>query len=216
MRLRRAAYLVVSAKKGCLDMKSLTEAELARIKGRMFCVYQDVLARYDDKKYPEKAYQKMLSAFSGRSKNNREIENPLKWKWGHWGKKDYPQHHKNLISLVESLWPKYLDESCLTPCETFEFWKTRLEKQHRYISVAFLTHLLHAERVPIIDQHNFRAMNHLLQVSGRKRKSKKKPSNWEDIRELGIFVTTLSEHLKRPVREVDKFLMMYGRYCAPR
>ena len=197
-------------------MNKLTKQELESIVNRIECVYQDILARYDGSKYPEDAYEKMISAFSEKQEANHEIENAMMWKWGHWGKDNYPQHHKELITKISKIWPAFLQEDCATPCETFSYWKNQLQKSHRYITVSFITHLIHPESVPIIDQHNYRAMLFLLKVAGRAPKQKKKPSNWNDIINLGEFLSSLSHHLNKPEREVDKFLMMYGRYCVPR
>ncbi|MCY1310284.1 hypothetical protein D9M70_604600 [compost metagenome] len=66
--------------------------------------------------------------------------------------------------------------------------------------------------MPIIDQHNFRAMNHLRRVSS----AKKKPSNWCDIVRLKHFLREASERFQRPEAEFDKYLMMYGRALKPR
>ena len=197
-------------------MDKLSNQELDLIAGRISCVYDDILGRYDGSKYPEDAYQIMISAFSKRKQQNEQIENAMKWKWGHWGKVNYPQHHKDLIDLINNLWSSYVGEKCTTSCETFDYWRKNLEKSHRYISVAFITHLIHHDKVPIIDQHNFRAMLFLLRVAERNPGNKKKPSNWQDIQNLREFLSSLSKHLKKKEREVDKFLMMYGRYCVPR
>lgn len=197
-------------------MEELSQQELGLIVDRISCVYDDVSDRYDDSKYPENAYKTMIDAFSKRERKNTEIENAMKWKWGHWGKNNYPQHHRDLIALINKLWPSYVDEKCTTPCETFDYWRMKLEKPHRYISVAFITHLIHPDKIPIIDQHNYRAMLFLLKAAKRNPRSKKKPSNWQDIQDLGKFLSSLSKRLKKQEREVDKFLMIYGRYCVPR
>jgi hypothetical protein len=46
----------------------------------------------------------------------------------------------------------------------------------RYITVSFITHLIHHNEIPIIDQHNFRAMN-FLENKFNLENSKKSPSN---------------------------------------
>jgi len=198
-----------------LNEPSKNEADL--IKKKISSIYDDVLSRYDARKYPEDPYDQARVEFSSRGNNNNQIENAMKWKWGHWGKDNYPQRHKDLIEEIRNIWPKYIQANCTTPEDTFIYWKGALEKRTRYISVAFITHLIHSELVPIIDQHNYRAMNHLLRISEEKViTNKKKPSNWEDIQNLREFLSFISKLLGKEIREVDKFLMMYGRYCAPR
>ncbi len=197
-------------------MKQLSKQELELISDRISCIYNDMIARYDGAKYPEDAYRKMLLAFSKNERKNEEIENAMKWKWGHWGKKNYPMRHKNLINIIKELWPLYVDEKCTTPYETFEFWRRKLEKPQRFISIAFITHLIHYESIAIIDQHNYRAMIFLLRGVGRDIKIKKKPSSWQDIIDLSEFLSSISKYISKQEREVDKFLMMYGKYCAPR
>ena len=77
--------------------------------------------------------------------------------------------------------------------------------------MAFLTHLSHPDEIPIIDQHNFRAMNYLLNHLGYNSQSKKKPSNWNDIIQLKDFMNVVCKKIKKEHLELDKFLMMYGR-----
>jgi len=98
-----------------------------------------------------------------------------------------------------------------TPEATFQWWDKRLGRL-RYITSAYLTHLIHPLHVPIIDQHNFRAMNHLRQASS----AKNKPSNWSDIVQLKLFLKEASERYQRPETDFDKYLMMYGRALKPR
>jgi hypothetical protein len=198
-------------------MEILTTKELKKIQKEIDFIYDDIVGRYDDTKYPEKVYQDIVAAFSKKTPENGHIENAMKWKWGHWGKNNYPQRHKDLIDKIKQEWSSYIKANCHEACETFYFWSNKLGKpRQRYITVAFITHLIHPDSVPIIDQHNYRAMLHLLRVAGRNPRNKKKPSNWEDIMNMEMFLSMLSYQLKKQKRDVDKFLMMYGRHCVPR
>ncbi len=197
-------------------MEKLAQSELKIINTKIIHIYDDLVGKYDDTKYPENAYKLMKAEFSRKNIKNVQIKNAMVWKWGHWGKNNFPQHHKNLISLIEEKWGEYIEIDSNEAKLTYDFWLKALEKNHRFISVSFITHLIHYKIIPIIDQHNYRGMNHLLKASGRNEKKKKKPSNWTDIINLEIFLTDLSNYLEKDIREVDKFLMMYGRYCAPR
>ncbi len=77
-----------------------------------------------------------------------------------------------------------------------------------FITIAFITHLVHHKKnLPIIDQHNFRAMNYL---SGNLQ-SKKYPSCWYDIEKLTEFITEISKVNKKKRDDIDKYLMSSER-----
>ena len=172
--------------------------------------YTSHLELYSFKKYPALDYERFKHTFSALAEKV-DLSAALLWKWGHWGKDNHPSKHKLLISQIESFWPGFRDWALsagdqFTPEATFEWWDKRLGKL-RYITSAYLTHLIHPLQVPIIDQHNFRAMNHLR----RTQSAKKKPSNWCDIVRLKHFLREASKRYERPEAEFDKYLMMYGR-----
>jgi len=53
---------------------------------------------------------------------------------------------------------------------------------------AFVLHLLHPRRAPIIDQHNFRAVNALLAAVRPAWKARRHPSTYADIAMLAAFI----------------------------
>lgn len=141
------------------------------------------------------------------------------WKWGHWGKSDFPSSHKRLIEEIQSLWPLFVESgSSDTSLRTFEWWRGSFDRRTTYITAAYITHLVHhGEPLPIIDQHNFRAMNSLVAESRLGHRSKKLPSNWGDIECLRSFMIKLKTAMpSRSFSELDRFLMMYGRNYAAR
>jgi hypothetical protein len=84
--------------------------------------------------------------------------------------------------------------------------------------VAFLLHLLHPRSVPIIDQHNFRAVNALLAAVRPEWKGRSRPTMYGDIALVGTFMDAVlrawSRHAPTTVPkplDLDKFLMMYGK-----
>ena len=94
----------------------------------------------------------------------------------------------------------------------------RFGGRNRFITVAFLLHLLYPSQVPIVDQHNFRAVNALMAGARHGWLSKKRPSRYSDIRLVGDFMTAVLDAWRRLTpdsvpceRELDKFLMMYGK-----
>lgn len=190
-----------------IDWQRITDEVEARYASHLDC--------YSFKKYPALDYEMFKDTFSALV-DMVDLSAALLWKWGHWGKTNYPSKQRALIRAIEARWPLYRQWAKSTsgqpsPQATFEWWTKQLG-QRRYITNAYLTHLIHPLQVPIIDQHNFRAMNHLLQIPS----AKKKPSNWSDIARLNNFLREASIRFKRPEAEFDKYLMMYGRALKPR
>ncbi len=170
---------------------------------------------YDSKKYPEDIYKKARIVFSSKKSNNREIANALNWKYGNIGKEDYPGAHKSIIKEVENSWKHFVNSNATSsPKDTFVWWKDRLSKgkSSRFVTIAFITHLIHLEKdVPIIDQHNYRAMSYFKNNSVLSPDAKKNPSNWDDIECLKGFISDISKSLNKKNDEVDKYLMMFGK-----
>lgn len=197
----------------------ITQNEVNKIAKFILPIFQEVIGKYDFCKYPLADYQHFKLSFSSLSNQNEDIKNALIWKWGHWGKKNFPQHHKDLIVEVQKLWPHFIvSDSTNTSEQTFCWWQEKLVKRTRYITVAFITHLIHHdEPIPIIDQHNFRAMNNLVRSLRPSFTAKIKPSNWQDILNLKLFISLLSNSIPYcKNEEIDRFLMMYGRNCVAR
>lgn len=172
-------------------------------------------ALYSYTKYPAEDYRRFRETFSSFDERV-DLESALLWKWGHWGKDNYPAKQQALIKTISALWHEYRQWAgeasyAPEPVATFTWWSERLGRL-RYITTAYLTHLIHPQAVPIIDQHNFRAMNHLLQIS----QPKKKPSDWNDIIQLKSFLDAATVKLERAEGDLDKYLMMYGRALKAR
>ncbi len=196
----------------------LTKNEATQIATQINPLFNQVLGQYDFGKYPAQTYTSCKVAFSTLRANNNTISDALLWKWGHWGKVNYPQHHKDLIAEVSNLWGRFAASAATTnPRDTFNWWHDHLGRNTTYITAAYITHLVHHTHLPIIDQHNFRAMNFLKSNVRQAYRHKKKPSNWSDIQNLKQFMDELLKELPgRSFEELDRFLMMYGRHHAPR
>lgn len=189
--------------------------EWQRVLNEVKATYTSHLVLYSYQKYPAHEYEGFKKTFSALAEKV-DLSAALLWKWGHWGKDNFPSKQRLLISEIESLWPSFRRWALsagaqFTPEATFQWWDKRLGRL-RYITIAYLTHLIHPLQVPIIDQHNFRAMNHLRQTPS----AKKKPSNWCDIVQLKLFLKEASERYQRPDSEFDKYIMMYGRALKSR
>lgn len=196
----------------------ITPTEAQKISALVRPCFDELLVRYDFEKYPAEHYERFKREFS-EIHGMPSIEDALRWKWGHWKKRSFPESHKALIKEVTNSWPEFVASAeARNSRSTFEWWSTRLSRRTTYITAAFLTHLVHhVQLCPIIDQHNFRAMNAFLAIVRTGHVGKKKPSTWSDIDNLRAFLLTLLPHLEgRTFDELDRFLMMYGRHRATR
>lgn len=198
---------------------AINQLEAEQIANRIIPIFNQVIDVYDYRKYPAQELQQFKESFSSLRIENYHIRDALIWKWGHWGKPNFPQHHRELITKVEQLWTSFIESGCgVSSNQTFAWWQEKLASRTRYITVAYITHLVHhREPLPIIDQHNFRAKNSLINHLRPGIRSKKKPSNWNDIAELKSFMTLVCNAMEgKTFSELDRFLMMYGRNYAAR
>ena len=176
------------------------------------------LSEFDYIKYPKEKYNHFLISFPSFNIKNQDIEDALKWKWGHYKKTNFPGAHKELIQKIQEAWPRFLTSNEKTnPRETFYWWKNFFSGK-AYITSAFITHLIHHQKpIPIIDQHNFRGMNNLISQERHEFTFKKKPSKWEDIEKLTEFMRAISQNMiEISFGDLDKFLMMHGKNHARR
>jgi hypothetical protein len=189
-----------------------------QIKNEISNSFDFYLNKYDEVKYPPGHYQDFKEHFSNKNKNV-DFKLAMEWKYGHINKKNYPQSHKAIITKSNLKWMEFISiEKALGPRETFHWWHKELGKT-AFITAAWITHLIHHKLgVPIIDQHNFRAM-HLLTNTGNKTipSFKRKPSNWDDLQQLSEFIEKLKIIMPtKSLQEIDRFLMMYGKYNPSR
>ncbi len=196
----------------------ITDSEAHRIPTEITPIFSTYLARYSFKKYPAEDYANYKRSFSALKPTDTEIHNSLVWKWGHFGKDNFPPKQKELIKKVHELWPEFAaDQARKISQHTFAWWREKLPST-AYISAAYITHLVHhAEPLPIIDQHNFRAMNFYIKKARPSHTSNKVPNSWNDINDLKAFMSVVLKHLpERTFDEIDRFLMMYGRSIKPK
>lgn len=199
---------------------NISETEARKVANRMIPIFDQHLNKYSFKKYPAAGYKEYKDSYSSFSNPNAEIRDSLLWKWGHLGKSNFPQPQKSLIQTIEGIWPDYVNahsKNRPTSNETFLWWEEQLPKTS-FITVAYITHLVHHnEPLPIIDQHNFRAMNNFLSQVRSDHTFNQKPSTWNDITDLKSFMETVLKFLPgRSLDQLDRFLMMYGRSVKPK
>ena len=191
----------------------INQKEAQQIAGFILFCFNQTSKKYNFKKYPKYVYNRCRLKFSALNAANQDIHDALKWKYGHWGKSNFPKAHRKVIREVQNLWPQFIKTgNHYPPHDTFQWWQSKWPKR-RYITVAFITHLIHHNSsIPIIDQHNFRAMNSLIACVRKNHSYKKAPSSWQDILDLKVFMITLLPHLNNVnLSDLDRFLMMWGK-----
>ena len=172
--------------------------------------------QYDENKYPPQIYHTAKKRFSSFTADEETIKLALEWKWGHVGKPNYPNNYKLLMKEIIAEWGSFIDSNHdkKSPDKTSEWWCTKFGKRKstKFITIAFIFHLIHNEEIPIIDQHNYRALNFFTNNLSLSSTFKKRPSNWNDIIILKEFTDKISHHInnKNP-QDFDKFLMMFGK-----
>ena len=82
----------------------------------------------------------------------------------------------------------------------------------------FLLHLLRPLSVPIVDQHNFRAVNSLIRQVRPSWQSKTMPTRYRDLETVAMFMAAVLKGWRQSMpasapssHRLDKFLMMYGK-----
>ena len=182
------------------------------------------VAQYDTTKYWPKIYESIVRKFRHPALvDSGTLRDALLWKYGHLGKPRIPLAHERLISQLQQGWPAAAAALPQTPGEAFSAIDRDFGGKTRFVTVAFLVHLLHPLKAPIIDQHNFRALNALLAGARPGWTEKKMPSQYGDIVLLAAFMAAVLSawNLQVPesvpsARDLDKFLMMYGKAIKSR
>lgn len=194
-----------------LEAHTMNNKTHSKIKMEFDCY----LKKYNSIKYPTDIYNDFIYAFRNLDPSGEQITNAINWKYGNLNKANSPNSHKAIIIEIKRAWPKFrIAKERYSELETFNWWKKKLAKgsRKRFITIAFITHLVHkTKNIPIIDQHNYRAMNYLRNNFKFSSVTKKFPSGWEDIANLKDFISELSNvHVKKR-DDVDKYLMMLGK-----
>ena len=197
-------------------MLRLTEDESTQLVLRVAGLFQTHLNGFSAGKYPDLDYVGFLKAFAAPSTvDAASLRNALLWKYGHWNKSNYPERHDQLIARVVELWADLVATLPATPSAVFTF--LHMKSGVPYVSAAFLTHLLFPLDIPIIDQHNFRAMNQLLKAVRPGWTHRRLPSSYHDLLDLNAFLREIltqwssTSDVPPSTRELDKFLMAYGK-----
>lgn len=197
-------------------MLRLTESESKKIVLEIAPVFHAHLKKFSAGKYPDEDYERFLTDFADPARvGEPTIRSALLWKYGHWNKSNFPERHDALIRRIADLWPGLVATLPVTPSAAFTY--LHMNSGVPYVSSAFLVHLLFPAEMPIIDQHNFRAMNHFVKWSRPAWTYKKTPSNYGDLINLKAFMREIVgnwssvAHVLPSERDLDKFLMAFGK-----
>jgi hypothetical protein len=181
------------------------------------------VGRYDQQKYPPTELIRLQRAFSDPdSAAETDILAALIWKYGHTGKKNFPRKHRELAVTVAELWRDHAIRRDEQPEVAFERWRALLGRT-RFITTIFLLHLTWPDAIPILDQHNFRSVNHHLNEAGIPTSGRKKPSRFDDVILVRQFIQTVLREWREvtgtpppTIRDMDRYLMMHGKQLKSR
>ena len=181
--------------------------------------FRHYVEQYDTKKYWPFIYDRVRKEFRRPAHvTTATLRDALLWKYGHLGKPAIPPAHERLISQVQRGWAATVATLPTAPAAAFVALDRAFGGKTRFITVAFLLHLLHPREVPIIDQHNFRAVNALMREARPGWHPRKKPSRYADLTLVATFMKAVLAAWRRhalypapSARDLDKFLMMYGK-----
>lgn len=146
-----------------LARERLSDSEAWQIAKAIRPRFAEYASQYDTKKYWPDVYQRVRREFiQPRTVPPGTLRDALLWKYGHLGKPAIPLAHERLISPLQRGWPAVIATLPNAPEDAFVALDRDLGGKRRFITVAFLLHLLYPGKVPIIDQHNIRAVNALV------------------------------------------------------
>lgn len=194
----------------------LTEEQLLIIKKEVKDNFYYYIKHYQSDKYPEDVYiQSKVKFKNPQSVTASDITKALEWKYGHLNKNNYPAAHKSIINTIILHWSDFCRVKCLSTDNIYNFWKEKLKVHQNFITIAYIIHLIKSDEIQIIDQHNFRAFNYLVSLVKAGHSYSKKPSSLLNLKNYNHFFNQLLSIIdikENKKRNLDKFLMMYGKY----
>lgn len=197
---------------------SLPESASRAIARRIAQDFECVVARYDTVKYPPAIYLELLQRFGEPARvRATDIRLALVWKYGHVGKPRIPGGHERFAGEIWRAWPRLTAELPYTARDVFNQMERLFGGPKRFITVAFLTHLMFPNWVPIIDQHNFRAVNQFMRSRIPAWPVGLRPTGYYDLDFLSSFMRQLLVCWPTPAqvptpRALDLYLMMRGAW----
>ena len=207
-----------------LSRERLSDSEAWQVAKGIRPRFAQYASQYDTKKYWPDVYERVRREFlQPATVAPSTLRDALLWKYGHLGKPAIPRAHERLISQLQRGWPAAVSALPNVPEDAFVILNRDFGGRTRFITIAFLLHLLHPGKVPIIDQHNFRAVNALMACVRPDWHTRKQPSCYEDIMLVAAFMESVlaawahgASECAPSDRDLDKFLMMYGKAIKER
>lgn len=196
----------------------LSADEARRIARAIRPSLHEYAARYERRKYWPSVYNSVLRQFGRGDRVPKDaIRDALMWKWGHLGKPTIPSAHRALIIDIQNAWSEAVADLPLAPSDAFAVLNQRFGPK-RFVTIAFLLHLVRPADVPIVDQHNFRAVNWFMREVRPGWRMKGMPTRYRDLETVSTFMASVLIAWRQcmPVsvptrRRLDRFLMMYGK-----
>ena len=198
-------------------MIELSDEILADIHSKVDCFYELIKGKYDAALYQEEVYNELVKRFSRPSSVARaDIEKALRWKYGKKEQERLAPGHINVLEDIASGWNDFTARELTSPEESHSYWMLTLNRKSAYISVSYIIHLVYyrSHSLPIIDRFNWAATKYFLSLGGVELRNS--PTKYSDILLVKEFIDLLlSEDSSKAFRDVDKYLMMFGKHVAP-
>lgn len=197
-------------------MLELDEKQKNVISQKIGCFYQELVLKYETNKYTESVYDQLLGKFSDLDDVEAvDINRALAWKYGKsLANLSKNKNHESTRYKINDAWKDFVAKGFSTGEDIFHYWISVLPTS--FITAAFIAHLCKPEEVPIVDQHNFRAVRYFLSLVNLPNNLKQTPNTWDEIYLLKNFIDIFVKKLSVSSRELDKYLMMFGKHVAPR
>ena len=197
-------------------MKELSDEQKKLISEKIGYFFDEIVLKYESKKYDENEYTELVEKYKNiKLIGPLEIDRALAWKYGK-TLVNLPKNRKHQFTLnrVKDRWEEFTEKRITTGEDIFQYWFETLPTS--FITAAFLAHLCKPNDVPIVDQHNFRAVRYFLSEVKAESQLTKNPKTWAEIYLVKDFIDTFSTTRCVSIRELDKYLMMFGKHVAPR
>ena len=197
---------------------AITNQRLATIWPQVTVFWDELLLKYEGKKYPVEKYADGCKGFRNPGTVScQQVESLLRWKYGKTEKQGISPKFKLAIEPALSAWPDYVELLPTTVESAQDFWD-KVYRKRAFVSRCFLVHLAFPSLIPLADVHAWRALRYLHEKMGDETRFPEAPSTWGQAALLQSLEIGIRERKggTTTLREVDKLLMMLGKHIVPR
>jgi hypothetical protein len=185
---------------------------------RVRCFFDELVARYDEVRYPPHIYDELVDRFQyPQNIGAGQIDLALRWKYARLHPRTPAPNHAQTIARISARWPVLLE------VEGPEMRMNALvdpdQPASDFVSRAFLVHLTSPDEIPIIDRFNHRAVRWFIGTVRGDFPLGGLPSQYDDVVRVHDFVNALSAawgEAPPDHQQFDRFLMMFGKNVAPK